>query len=128
MKLIVIVLSMCLLLWGCSESPRNAEGNLMAEKDDHNEFHIRLGKGNGEWYFRYIEVDGHEYLIMTGTHRSGLTHSPKCKCQEKKLLMVLDPLQSIDPNTPVPLIGIEYTNVCTNGRPNNCVTNIVFKP
>ena len=120
----LLAIGLCFLI-GCSESPRNAEGNLMAEKDDHNEFHIRLGKCNGEWYFRYIEVDGHEYLIMTGTHRSGLTHSPKCKCQEKKLIMVLEPPAHDLKNwqsQPMPLAGIELVNTYTN----NCVTNVVY--
>ena len=78
-KLLAIGL-LCFLI-GCSESPRNDEGNYVAEKDENNEFHIRIGKGNGERYFRYVEVDGHEYLVMDGTHKSGLTHSPKCNCQ-----------------------------------------------
>lgn len=34
--------------------------------------------------FKYVEFDGHEYLIWTsGSHRGGITHSPKCPCQLK---------------------------------------------
>jgi hypothetical protein len=113
----LLAIGLCLLI-GCSESPRNAEGNLMAEKDDHNEFHIRLGNGNGEWYFRYIEVDGHEYLIMTGTHRSGLTHSPKCPCLNRKMVFVVDQNQDIQ----FAQIGIELTDTYIN-----CVTNKVIQ-
>lgn len=46
-------------------------------------FVVRTDKCGGEWFFTYIVVDGHEYLMMSGPHRSGLTHSPKCPCLNK---------------------------------------------
>ena len=34
--------------------------------------------------FKYVEFDGHEYLIwIRGSYRGGITHSPKCPCQFK---------------------------------------------
>ena len=34
--------------------------------------------------FTYVQYDGHEYLIwINGGHRGGITHSPKCPCQNK---------------------------------------------
>lgn len=32
--------------------------------------------------FSYITVDGHQYLMFNGFHRFGLTHSPKCPCND----------------------------------------------
>jgi hypothetical protein len=35
-------------------------------------------------HFTYVQYDGHEYLLWyNGTHRTGITHSPKCPCQNK---------------------------------------------
>ena len=36
------------------------------------------------WKFNYIEVDGHQYLILDSTYRGGITHSPKCHCLSNK--------------------------------------------
>lgn len=33
--------------------------------------------------FKYVEIDGHEYLIWYNGYRGGMTHSPKCKCIQK---------------------------------------------
>ena len=34
--------------------------------------------------FTYVQYDGHEYLLwINGSHRAGITHSPKCSCQNK---------------------------------------------
>lgn len=33
--------------------------------------------------FKYIEYDGHEYLIWSCGYAEGITHSPKCPCQFK---------------------------------------------
>ena len=34
--------------------------------------------------FTYVQYDGHEYLVwINGMHRGGITHSPKCPCQNK---------------------------------------------
>ena len=46
---------------------------------------------NTEWvdtnvgYFKYVEYDGHEYLIWRSTaYAGGICHSPKCPCQNNK--------------------------------------------
>ena len=77
-KLLAIGL-LCLLV-GCSESPVDENGRHIAEKSG-NSFAVKLFPGGGERFFHYIMVDGHEYLVRDGTHKSGLTHSPKCNCQ-----------------------------------------------
>ena len=64
-------------LMGCSDSPTNSEGIPVGEKNDE-EWVIK--KYDSRWYFHYVEIDGHEYLLMHGAHRSGITHSPKCPC------------------------------------------------
>lgn len=81
MKKLLAIGLLCLLL-GCSESPVDENGRHVAEKSG-DSFVVIIGKGNGERFFTYVMVDGHEYLIMHGTHRSGLTHSPKCPCLNK---------------------------------------------
>lgn len=46
---------------------------------------------NTEWtdtnvgYFKYVEYDGHEYLIWrSNAYAGGICHSPKCHCQNNK--------------------------------------------
>lgn len=35
--------------------------------------------------FRYVEYDGHQYLIWTvGGHRGGICHNPNCPCKMKQ--------------------------------------------
>ena len=35
-----------------------------------------------EGNFRYVEYDGHQYLIwITGSYRGGICHSPNCPCK-----------------------------------------------
>jgi hypothetical protein len=72
------------LLVGCSKSPQNENGTFVGCKTDENTWSVSLFSGGGSWDFNYIEVDGHEYLVMHGVHRSGLTHSPKCPCYAKE--------------------------------------------
>ena len=37
-----------------------------------------------EGNFRYVEYDGHQYLIwIAGSYRGGICHSPKCPCKMK---------------------------------------------
>ena len=78
----LLAIGLCLLL-GCSESPVDESGRHVAERSGTNEFNVVLYPGGGEWIFHYIMVDGHEYIVMTGPNRSGLTHSPKCPCLNK---------------------------------------------
>lgn len=33
--------------------------------------------------FKYVEIDGHEYLIWYNGYRGGMTHSPRCRCIQK---------------------------------------------
>ena len=80
---IVLVLAIGLLV-GCSKSPQNENGTFVGRKTDENTWSVSLFSGGGSWDFNYIEVDGHEYLVMHGVHRSGLTHSPKCPCYVKE--------------------------------------------
>ena len=36
-------------------------------------------------YFKYVEYDGHEYLMWRSTaYAGGITHSPNCPCQNNK--------------------------------------------
>ena len=93
MKKLLAVGLLCFLI-GCSESPVDESGRHVAERSGTNEFNMVLFPGNGEWTFRYIMVDGHEYVVMTGPHRSGLTHSPKCPCLKNKVEIVL-PLNTV---------------------------------
>lgn len=86
-KLLAIGL-LCFLI-GCYESPVDGSGRHVAERSGTNEFNVALYPGQGEWRFHYIMVDGHEYIVMTGPHRSGLTHSPKCQCLKSKMEIVL---------------------------------------
>ena len=103
MKKLLAIGLLCLLV-GCSESPVDENGRHVAERKGTNEFNVFLCPGNGEWTFQYIMVDGHEYLVMTGIHRSGFTHSPKCPCHKNKAEIVL-PLNIVTNDMPqvVPL-------------------------
>lgn len=87
MKKLLAIGLLCLLI-GCSESPVDENGRHLAEKSGKS-FVVKLTPGAGERFFHYVVVDGHEYLIMSGTHRSGLTHSPKCQCRKSKVEIVL---------------------------------------
>lgn len=80
MKKLLAIGLLCLLL-GCSESPVDENGRHIAEKSG-DSFVVNL-RGGAERFFTYVVVDGHEYLVMGGTHKSGLTHSPKCPCLNK---------------------------------------------
>ena len=31
-------------------------------------------------HFRYVDFDGHQYVLYSDEDQSGLAHSPKCKC------------------------------------------------
>ena len=116
MKKLLAIGLLCFLV-GCSESPRDENGHPIAEKDG-NEFSVRINKSFGSIDFRYIVIDKHEYLLMTGVHISGLTHSPKCPCQNNKLILDVAPPETNFP----PIHAIELVNTCTN----NWVTNQVF--
>lgn len=87
MKKLLAIGLLCLLI-GCSESPVDENGRHLAEKSG-NSFVVKLGPGTAEWFFHYVVVDGHEYIVMSGTHRSGLTHSPKCQCLKSKVEIVI---------------------------------------
>jgi hypothetical protein len=75
----LLAIGICLVFLGCSESRVDENGRHIAEKSG-DSFVVNMFPGGGSWTFYYIEVDGHEYLLMTGVHISGLTHSPKCPC------------------------------------------------
>lgn len=103
MKKLLFIGLMCFLV-GCSESSVDESGRHVAKRSGTNEFNMVLFPGNGEQTFRYIMVDGHEYLVMTGAYRSGLTHSPKCPCHKNRAEIVL-PLNIVTNDMPqvVPL-------------------------
>ncbi len=118
MKKLLAIGLLCFLI-GCSESPVDESGRNVAEKSGTNEFNVVLFPGDGGLTFRYIMVDGHEYIVMMGSfYRNGLTHSPKCQCLNKKMVFVVDQNQDIQ----FPQIGIELTDTYIN-----CVTNKVFQ-
>ncbi len=116
-KLITIGLLLCFLI-GCSESPVDKDGRRIAERRGTNEFNVVLYSGRGEWTFQYIMVDGHEYLIMIGFQRSGLTHSPKCPCLMNKLIL--------DVAQPEAIIPPPNISVLVNTNTNNCTTNLLW--
>lgn len=105
-------------LMGCSESPVDESGRYIAERSGTNEFNVVLYPGAGEWIFSYVMVDEHEYIVMSGPRRSGLTHSPKCPCLNRKMVFVVDQNQDIQ----FPNIGVELTDTYIN-----CVTNKVIE-
>lgn len=72
---------------GCSESPKDDNGHFVAQEDG-DVFAVRIHSGSENIDFRYIVIDKHEYLLMTGIHISGLTHSPKCPCLKNKVELV----------------------------------------
>ena len=117
MKKLLAIGLLCFLI-GCSESPVDESGRHVAERSGTNKFNVVLYPGQGEWTFHYIMVDGHEYILMTGPHRSGLTHSPKCPCLNKRMVFVIDQNQDIQ----FPQIGVELVNTYTN----NCATNLLW--
>lgn len=66
------------LLCGCGkDSEKNENGAYVADKFG-DTYSISI-YGANECNFRYVEVDGHEYIMMYGVH-NGLSHSPKCSC------------------------------------------------
>lgn len=41
-------------------------------------------ESTNEGDFRYVEYDGHQYLIWrAGSYRGGICHSPDCPCKMK---------------------------------------------
>ena len=118
MKKLIAIGLLCFLVGCFKSSPIDESGRYLAERSGTNEFNAILYPGNGEWTFHYIMVDGHEYIVMTGCHRSGLTHSPKCPCLNRKMVFVVDQNQDIQ----FPQIGVELTDTYIN-----CVTNKVIQ-
>ena len=117
----LLAIGLCLLL-GCSESPKDENGHFVAQRDG-DVLAVRLHSGAGNIDFRYIVIDKHEYLLMTGIHISGLTHSPNCPCLKNKLILDVTPPETNFP----PIHAIELVNTCTNKlETNNWVTNQVF--
>ena len=94
MKRLAIAMTLGILLMGCSESAKDTQGRSVAEKNEDGTFSLALVTGSGEHRFYYVMVDGHEYLLMWGTHRSGITHSPKCPCLKNKMEIVF-PLNTV---------------------------------
>ena len=75
---LVTLLAVLALACGCGSGPVDGHGRIVAEERD-DEFVILIG-GN-RTYFRYVVIDGHEYLMMNPrTAYPGVTHSPKCPC------------------------------------------------
>lgn len=77
-----ILMALSVLVCGCDNSKPNEKGFPVGTATEDGEFAVRI---NGSpWFFRYVEVDGHEYLMMHGSYRSGITHSPNCKCLKER--------------------------------------------
>jgi hypothetical protein len=84
----LLAIGMCLMFLGCSEtSPKDENGHFVAQRDG-DVLAVRLHSGSASIDFRYIVIDKHEYLLMTGIHMGGLTHSPKCQCLKNKMEIV----------------------------------------
>ena len=85
MKSVMLATAVCLgvLLSGCSESPVDGQGRHVATRTQGG-FDLRFAPSARGCTFQYVMVDGHEYIIMAMTHRSGLAHSPKCPCRSKE--------------------------------------------
>ncbi len=96
MKRLLAIGLLCLMFLGCSESPVDESGRHVAERNGTNEFNVVLYSGSGKLTFLYIMIDGHEYVLMLGSHISGLTHSPKCQCLKNRAEIVL-PLNTMPP-------------------------------
>lgn len=110
MKKLAMATVLGILLMGCSESPKDENGHFVAQREG-DVLAVRLHSGSGNIDFRYIVIDKHEYLLMTGIHISGLTHSPNCPCQKNKLILDIAQPDGIYP--PPPNI-IELVNTNTN--------------
>lgn len=77
-----ILMAMSVLACGCDNSKLNERGFPVGTAEENDGFVVRI---NGSpWFFKYVEIDGHEYLMMHGEHRSGITHSPNCKCLKER--------------------------------------------
>ena len=87
MKSVMLAVMICLgfLLSGCfrPESPVDAQGRLVATKTQDG-FELSFAPYASGCTFRYVMVDGHEYIIIATTHRSGMAHSPRCPCRSKE--------------------------------------------
>lgn len=70
------------LLCGCSDSPRDKQGRLVAEKNETCADEFIMHNDGMVYRFKYVVIDGHEYLL--GRHDRGIcvTHSPKCECKK----------------------------------------------
>ena len=112
----LLALGMSILLIGCSDSPKNEKGVLLAEKDG-NEYSLTLS--GTRLYLRYVQIDEHEYLWMRGPYMGSITHSPKCPCLNNKIVFVIDQNQDIQ----FPNIGVELVNTYINSVTNKVIEN-----
>ena len=65
----------CVFVTGCEDPVYDREGRQVYKslKDDESSMDA--------FRFKYIVVDGHEYLVLDGTkYMNGITHSPRCGC------------------------------------------------
>ena len=75
-KILILLATICCL--GCSHETDNVK---RGETDNVMRGEIHLTNVGS---FTYVQYDGHEYLVwINGMHRGGITHSPKCPCQNK---------------------------------------------
>ena len=75
---VVVLRAIC----GCyRESPVDKSGRRIAEQDPQSQNEFKMHDVGCEYRFRYITVDGHEYLLCLFDRGVGMSYSPKCQCQ-----------------------------------------------
>ena len=74
---VVFSLAVGLMVYGAHAGIGKADGVVKAVRVDETTWEADFGFGNGTKRFKYVEVDGHEYLC---SFAGGLAHSPKCHC------------------------------------------------
>ena len=79
----VMMIAEAIVMCGCESSRKDANGRLVSQVDpDDSSLHVINDKG--EFYkFKYMVVDGHEYLVCRRGDGVAISHSPKCECIAK---------------------------------------------
>ena len=75
--MVAFSLAVGLMAYGAYAGIGKSGGVVKAVRVDESTWEADFGFGNGTRTFKYVEIDGHEYLCSL---RGGLAHSPKCPC------------------------------------------------